>query len=193
MTKRNPDKTPEPEEFISQFVYEDKVFPVDELGKWPGNARRADVDKLADGIRKFGFFGKLIVQKGTNRIIIGNHRWMAAQKVGLTSIPGQAVEMGDEDAGRLNAWDNKSSDDAEYDEAARIRQLEALARTEDGLANTGYDADELADLIMKVGQEENAELPEEPDFPMGDAKQRKDVICPNCDYHFDLRDAEYED
>jgi ParB-like chromosome segregation protein Spo0J len=181
-----------PESEVAKYEYEDKIFPVDELFAWPGNARRADVDKIAAGIRKFGFYGKLIVQRGTNRIIIGNHRWMAAKQVGLEHIPGQVVEMSDSDAERMNAWDNKISDDAEYDEVARIKQLEALARTDEGLAHTGYDADELAGLILKQGREEN-DFPEEPDFPaLGDAKQRKDVICPNCDYHFDLRDAEYE-
>lgn len=45
------------------------------------------IDRLIDLINYQGFRNPLVVQKGTNLVVAGNGRLMAARKMGLTEVP----------------------------------------------------------------------------------------------------------
>lgn len=175
-------------------IYPETMEPVNNLRQWPGNARRQDIDKIAKAIKKYGFYSALVVQASTRKIIIGNHRYLAGKLMGMTVFPCKVIDVTDDVAGRMNVWDNKVTDDGSYDVDALIAQLEEIAKSDEGLEHTGYDSDELAELILAQQKEDRADLPEDDGPGLGDAKQKGAyLVCPNCDYHFRESEAERDD
>lgn len=66
-----------------------KTVPVADLIPYARNSRThspQQVDKIAASIREFGFLNPIIVD-GQNGIVAGHGRVMAAQKLGLASLP----------------------------------------------------------------------------------------------------------
>lgn len=70
------------------------------LKNHPMNVRRtyADIDELADSIKKNGVMQNLTVipdpdQEGCYLVVIGNRRLLAAQKAGLQTVPCQIADM----------------------------------------------------------------------------------------------------
>lgn len=70
------------------------------LRNHPMNVRRtyADIDELADSIKKNGVMQNLTVipdpeKEGSYLVVIGNRRLLAAQKAGLQTVPCQITEM----------------------------------------------------------------------------------------------------
>lgn len=70
------------------------------LKNHPMNVRRtyADIDELADSIKKNGVMQNLTVipdpeKEGSYLVVIGNRRLLAAQKAGLKTVPCQITEM----------------------------------------------------------------------------------------------------
>jgi ParB-like chromosome segregation protein Spo0J len=124
-------------------------LPVDELRTHPANPRRGDVDKIAESIEAHGFYGALIVQRSTNYIIAGNHRFLAAKKLGFATVPGFVIDVDDDTARRILLVDNRSSDLATYDEAALIALLEELTVSEQQLAGTLFTEADLAKLVAE--------------------------------------------
>lgn len=111
----------------------------------PENARRGNIDKLEESIRVNGFYGSLIVQRSTNHIVVGNHRYQAAVNLGMTTVPVLWVDVDDDEARRLLLVDNRSNDIASYDDEQLIDLLR-LAQMTTGLDGTGYTDVDLADL-----------------------------------------------
>jgi GNAT superfamily N-acetyltransferase len=73
------------------------VEPVNEI--YPG--READVDEMAEDMRKNGWTGRPIGVVGDNAIT-GSHRIFAARKAGLEEIP--VIEIDEETADQFNEW-----------------------------------------------------------------------------------------
>ena len=58
------------------------------------NARRirpAAIDKVANSIREYGWRQPIVVDRD-GVIVVGQTRWQAAQKLGLTQVPGHVAE-----------------------------------------------------------------------------------------------------
>ena len=71
-----------------------RQIAVADLVPYARNAKKHDdaqVAKIAGAIREFGF-GAPIITDGENGILAGHGRWLAAQKLGLETVP--CVEMG---------------------------------------------------------------------------------------------------
>lgn len=65
------------------------IRSVDEIRPYPGNARvhsKKQVEQIAASIRKFGCVNPILVDEN-DEILAGHGRWLAAQKLGLTSVP----------------------------------------------------------------------------------------------------------
>lgn len=151
---------------IQNTEYE--LVPLARLTPHPRNARQGDVGAVFQSIEANGFFGALVVQRSTNHILVGNHRFLAAREAKLPEVPVLWVDVDDERALRILLADNKTSDDASYNTQALADLLAHLANTtEAGLTGTGFTGDELDDLIQdllpKDEKEKNAAAePEEP-------------------------------
>jgi len=147
--------------------------PIDSVQPHPENPRQGDLGSILGSVESNGFYGAVVVQKSTGRILAGNHRWLAAKHAGLTTIPVTFVDVGDVQARRILLADNRTSDLGTYDETQLVSLLKELAASAEGLAGTGYDGDDLDDLIHKLGDGEEG-------HPYG----REKITCPECGHEF---------
>jgi len=121
--------------------------PIDDVREHPANPRDGDVAAIQESIRENGFYGALVVQESSGKILAGNHRWVAAREEGLDTVPVVYVDVGDERALRILLADNKTADEAEYHRPQLAELLEHLNTTANGLGGTGYNGDELDQIL----------------------------------------------
>ena len=147
-----------------------------DLSCHPDNPRRGDVDGIRESISANGFYGALVVQRSTGHILAGNHRFMAAQAEGFDTVPVIYVDVGDDEARHILVVDNRSSDQAENDQALLVAILQGLQNGPQGLTGTGYSDDDLAALLAiemnggeaLEGEDDIPDTPEEPVTRPGD-------------------------
>jgi ParB-like chromosome segregation protein Spo0J len=142
------------------------------------------VDKIAASIREFGFLNPIIVD-GENGIIAGHGRVMAAQKLGLETLP--VIEASHLTEAQRRAYviaDNRLALDAGWDNELLKVELQDLDSQGFDLTLTGFELGELTSLF------------DEPDFAPGtegdqgklDELAPKMVTCPHCAEEWDLRE-----
>jgi ParB-like chromosome segregation protein Spo0J len=124
-----------------------EMVPIEELVRYPGNARRGDVELIAESIKANGFYGVVVRQKSTGYTLIGNHRTDGAKLAGLAAVPVQTIDVDDATARRINLVDNRSNQLAGYDTVA-LSELLALAIDEGSLVGTGFTEDDYADTLV---------------------------------------------
>lgn len=134
----------------------DAAFPIDELVEHPDNPRRGDEDAIDASMAAHGFYGAVIAQTSTRRIIAGNHRTRVARRRGETTIPVIWLDVDDDQARRLLLVDNRTNDNATYNNAELTALLADLA-AHGTLDGTGYDDADLARLLRRWG------TPQDPD------------------------------
>jgi ParB-like chromosome segregation protein Spo0J len=115
----------------------------------PQNPRRGNVGVVLESMKENGFFGTIVAQRSTRRILAGNHRFKAAKAAGMKTLPVAWVDVDDERATKILLADNRTSDLATYDEAVLSSMLKELADGI-GLVGTGYGEEDLNDLIRKI-------------------------------------------
>lgn len=120
----------------------------------PMNPRRGDVGRIAESIKVNGFYGAILVQRSTNYILAGNHRWLAAQQVGMATVPVIWLDVSDTKAKKIMLADNRTSDMAQYG-SEELQQLLRSVLAEDDLRGTGFDANDIEQLIEDVVDEPN--------------------------------------
>lgn len=149
-------------------------LPLADLTLLPGNPRQGDIGAVSESMRVNGVYQPIIVNKGTktgrpNEIIAGNHRAQAAKALGHKTIPAIVLDLTDEEAKRIALADNRTSDLADYDNDALLLMLQDLP----DLAGTGYDGDDLDELLAELNTEspdeglaDPDEAPTPPDSPI---------------------------
>ena len=177
--------------------------PLDTLERWPGNARRGIVSGIKESMRVNGVFQPLIVQKSTNRIIAGNHRFDALTELHEEQPDvwdGHAdvvyLDVNDARALKMNLADNKTSDDASWDDRALLNQLDAMLAQGEDLLGSGFALDELDDLRALLTDEGEEDLDLD-DFPEYGEDIETEHQCPSCGYTWSgstrpTKDAESE-
>lgn len=116
----------------------------------PENPRQGDVGLIGTLIEANGWYGALVVQESSGRILVGNHRYRAAVQQGLSELPVFYLDVDDETALRILLGDNGSTDAATYDEVKLAELLRELITTPPGLRGTAKDADDLDALMAKI-------------------------------------------
>lgn len=129
------------EQIVSQQY---DVTSVDELRQHPQNPRAGDVELIAESIDVNGFYGAVVAQRSTGYVLAGNHRLLAARKLGIDSLPVLWVDVDDDAARRILLVDNRANDLASYDEAQLVELLQELDNELDG---TGYSEADLAAML----------------------------------------------
>ena len=129
------------------------LVPIDEVEEWPGNPRRGNEEMIARSLDEYGQQKNIRVQASTHRIVAGNHTRRAAQRLGWTHIAAVVEEMDDETARDYLLADNKSTDDATYDDGDLLAMLQSAADS-GTLDRTLYSGDELDDLLANQGGKE---------------------------------------
>ena len=122
------------------------------------NARthsEAQVAQLAASIVEYGWTNPLLVD-GDNGVISGHGRLLGARKLGLAEVP--VIELAHLTPTQKRAYilaDNQLALNAGWDEKLLALELAELSDSGYDLELTGFDADELADLM--VGEETTTE------------------------------------
>jgi DNA modification methylase len=115
-----------------------ELVTIDKLQPHPENPRRGSLPAIAASVAANGFYGAVVAQRSTGRILVGNHRWEAAKSEGLKEIAVVWVDVSDEEARRILLSDNRTADQATWDVpdlAKLLTEIEASA----GLEGTGFD------------------------------------------------------
>ena len=150
-----------------------ELWPTSQLIPYARNPRKNDhaVEQMASAIREFGFRIPLIV-KSTGEICDGHLRYKAALHLGLEQVP--VILADDLTETQIKAFRilvNRSATWADWDEDLLRLELEELKLDDFDLAFTGFDDDELLEIM--AGEETTTEgntdedaAPEVPDTPV---------------------------
>jgi ParB-like chromosome segregation protein Spo0J len=119
-----------------------ETIPLTSIEPHPANARRGDIDAIADSLNHHGQYKPIVVNKRTNQILAGNHTYKAAKRLRWGKIAVVWVDVDEPTARKILIADNRTNDLAHYDEQALIDLLATLP----DLDGTGFTPDELNDL-----------------------------------------------
>lgn len=166
-----------------------RLIPTADLIPYARNARthsEAQVAKIASSIREFGFINPVITD-GTNGIVAGHGRVMAAGKLGLKEIP--CLEASHLTEAQKRAYvlaDNRIALDAGWDAEMLKIELKDLDAEKFDLTLTGFEIGELTTLF----DEPNFAPGTEDDQGKLDELAPKMITCPHCGDEFDMREHE---
>ena len=128
----------------------------------------AQVAKIAASITEFGFLNPIIAD-GENGIIAGHGRVMAAQKLGLDTLP--VIEAAHLTRAQKQAYilaDNRLALDAGWDNDLLKIELQDLDALDFDLALTGFDTDEISNFLVEEteGLTDEDAVPDAPAMPV---------------------------
>jgi hypothetical protein len=129
----------------------DRRARLSDLHQDPSNARRHDdrnLDAIAGSLRTFGQVEPLVVQKSTGKVIGGNGRLEVMRRDGVTECDIVEVDVTETQAVALGIALNRTSELAAWEDGTLARLLESLP--DDMLAATGFDQDDLSELLDKL-------------------------------------------
>ena len=133
-----------------------KSVSVGELVKYEANSRThsdEQIAKIVRSINEFGFTNPLLIDEN-NGIIAGHGRLAAALSMGLTELPCIVLEgLGPDQKAALVIADNKIALDAGWDKEILASQFDFLKQFDYDLTLTGFDLEELCEILPE-------ELPE---------------------------------
>jgi DNA modification methylase len=138
----------------------------------PRNANQGDFGAIQQSVEANGFYGTVVANKRTGHILAGNHRFAVAKSMGFERVPVAWVDVDDEEELRILIADNRTTRLGIDNEVQLAELLSELAATPAGLLGTGFDGDDLDDLIGKLACETKEllgdpdEIPEPPDDPI---------------------------
>jgi DNA modification methylase len=154
---------------------------VQELIPYVNNSRthsEEQVNQICASINEFGFTNPLLIDE-KDSIIAGHGRLMASKKLGMEEVPCIVLEgLTEAQKKAYIIADNKMALNAGWDEELLKIELENLKELDFDLDLTGFNVDELDDILGK-NQEEveiieddfEVEVPEEPKAKLGDIYQ----------------------
>ena len=154
---------------------------VQELIPYVNNSRthsEEQVNQICASINEFGFTNPLLIDE-KDSIIAGHGRLMASKKLGMEEVPCIVLEgLTEAQKKAYIIADNKMALNAGWDEELLKIELENLKELDFDLELTGFNVDELDDILGKneedveiVEDEYEVELPEDPKAKLGDIYQ----------------------
>ena len=122
------------------------------------------VAEIAASMREFGFLWPIIVNGETRQIVAGNGRYLAAVRLGLPLVP--VIEEQHLTPVQRRAFiiaDNKIALNAGWSDEILASEFPALEAAGFDLSLTGFDDDEIENILATVALDEGA--PDEPPLP----------------------------
>ena len=160
--------------------------PIADLIPYANNARThsdEQIAQIAASIKEFGFTNPILLD-GTNGIIAGHGRLMAARKLGMDTVP--CIELSHLSEAQKKAYilaDNRLAMNSGWDTQLLTLELKSLDDEGFDLEMLGFDADELRELMSDV----NFDPATEDEQGKLDELDPKWIICPKCGSEFDAR------
>ena len=133
------------------------------------------VAQIAASIKEFGWTNPILVD-GTNGIIAGHGRLLAARKLGMDKVPTiELAHLSDTQKKALIIADNKLALNSDWDNDLLMLELQGLDKTDFDLSVLGFDQDELNALLNPIeptvgltDEDSVPDVPEEPKTKLGD-------------------------
>lgn len=157
-----------------------KYRKVEDLIPYVNNSRKHSDEQVAQisaSIKEFGWTNPILID-GTNSIIAGHGRLMAARKLKMDEVPTIELDhLTDTQRKALVIADNKLALNADWDNSLLTIELDELLKDGFALDILGFNQDELTALLEPEQVEgltdEDAvpEVPEEPKTKLGDIYQ----------------------
>jgi len=104
----------------------DEVAAIDSIEPHPENPNKGDRESIGESIDANGFYGKVLVQKSTRRILVGSHRWAEMKAAGETEIPVTLLDVDDDRALAIMVADNETRSGADAVADAVIAAVDAM-------------------------------------------------------------------
>ena len=157
-----------------------KYRKVEDLIPYVNNSRKHSDEQVAQisaSIKEFGWTNPILID-GTNSIIAGHGRLMAARKLKMDEVP--TIELGhltDTQRKALVIADNKLALNADWDTTLLTIELDDLLKDGFALDILGFNQDELAALLEPeqvdglTDEDAVPDVPEEPKTKLGDIYQ----------------------
>jgi ParB-like chromosome segregation protein Spo0J len=143
----------------------------------PGNPRKhpeAQIEKIAESIRRYGFTQPILID-AENVVVAGHGRLLAAQQLGLKSVPCISLDrLTPRQIAAYRIADNRIAQESDWDMAKLEIELRALVAEGDAIF-TGLDKHEIDALIAPVVFERGKK-----ESQIG--LNAKGSVCPNCGY-----------
>lgn len=141
--------------------------PISALQRFPGNARRGDVDAIRSSIRRFGQYRAIVVRDTGDGLVIvaGNHTRDALEAEGHDSARCEVIRCTDDEARRINLADNRLAELGGYDDSDLAALLASLDGDYDGTGWAQEDLDALLDAEPE-GSGDPDDVPEPPAEPV---------------------------
>lgn len=111
------------------------TVPSDTIQPHPDNPNHGDVEAIRESIQENDFYGAIVVQASTGRILAGEHRWRAARAEGLDVVPVIYRDCDDHTAIRIMLVDNETARRGDVDPEV----VQHLLQTLESIDGTGYD------------------------------------------------------
>jgi DNA modification methylase len=157
-----------------------KYRKVEDLIPYVNNSRKhsdEQVAQIASSIKEFGWTNPILID-GTNSIIAGHGRLMAARKLKMEKVPTiELSHLTDTQRKALVIADNKLALNADWDTTLLTIELDELLKDGFALDILGFNADELTALLEPeqvdglTDEDAVPEVPEEPKTKLGDIYQ----------------------
>jgi ParB-like chromosome segregation protein Spo0J len=149
------------------------------------NSRTHDesqIAQIAASIKEFGFTNPVLID-GTNGIIAGHGRVMAAQKLGEEKVP--TIELAHLSEHQKRAYiiaDNKLALNSGWDNDILALEISSLKEFDFDINILGFDAIELSDLF-----DEQIKIPKSSTEEIDPDDYNMNCKCPKCGFEFDAK------
>jgi hypothetical protein len=138
---------------VSDLIIEQEFvpeFPLDKLVPHPDNPRIHDEDAIDESIAVNKFQGAVLVQKSTNYLLDGHGRVNSLRRQGAETVPAFVIDCDPAAARRILLARNRVGMESGFNDEALASMLAEMAEAGD-LVGTGYEADDVDDLLARLG------------------------------------------
>jgi len=128
-----------------------KTVKISELRPHPKNPRvhpDSAIDKLVRSIKEYGWTNPVLVS-ADGYVLAGHARLKAAEKAGIKEVPVVYLPLEGEKAEAYLIADNRLQDETDWDYEKLKNLLQELGTGEIDLELTGFDMDEIEDLMTQ--------------------------------------------
>lgn len=136
--------------------------PIDDLARFPGNARVHDAEALDESVRVNGQYRSVVARRRDDRyeLLAGHGTVDAFRRHGDSTVRVEVIEADDTEARRIVLADNGTSRHASYDDRLLLDLIDAAAR-DGGLTGTGWDTAAYEELLSELGCEKPFDFDED--------------------------------
>lgn len=165
-----------------------KYRKVEDLIPYVNNSRKHSDEQVAQisaSIKEFGWTNPILID-GTNSIIAGHGRLMAARKLKMEEVPTIELDhLTDTQRKALVIADNKLALNADWDNTLLTIELDELLKDGFALDILGFNEQEIKTIMSDI----NFDAGSEEDQGKLDQLDPKWICCPHCCKEFDAREA----